>query len=247
MLVVPLALRSPSWRSAPFQRLFVIGLLLQGVQFAGIYGGLALGVPAGLSALVVLGLAPIATTALATLAGMESPDRRTWVALAVGIFGVTVSVLPELDHAQVTAGLGLTVAGMIGLAAGTVLQKRWAATVDATVSVAVQSTAAALVIIPLATLVTRPAWHLDLRLVLSELWLGWPLSVGTMMLFAWLLNRRDASIVSALLLLVPATTAAMAALVLGERLVALSVVGMAITIPAVATVVRVRPAVRRER
>ena len=43
-------------------------------QFGGIYGGFALGVPAGLSALVMLGLSPLVTTGLAIAAGQESND-----------------------------------------------------------------------------------------------------------------------------------------------------------------------------
>ena len=48
VVIVPLALRSGLWRGAPLGRLAVVGLLLQIVQFGGVYGGFALGVPAGL-------------------------------------------------------------------------------------------------------------------------------------------------------------------------------------------------------
>ena len=58
LVAVPLALRRGRWRGAPLGRLAVAGLLLQVVQFGGVYGGFALGVPAALSALVMLGLSP---------------------------------------------------------------------------------------------------------------------------------------------------------------------------------------------
>src|SRR3954465_761770 len=45
LLAVPLALRSGRWRGAPVGRLAVIGLLLQVVQFGGVYGGGAAGGP----------------------------------------------------------------------------------------------------------------------------------------------------------------------------------------------------------
>src|SRR5689334_25071810 len=69
---VPLALRGRHWRGAPLGRLAVVGLLLQVVQFGGIYGGFALGVPAALSALVMLGLSPLVTTGLAVARGRKS-------------------------------------------------------------------------------------------------------------------------------------------------------------------------------
>src|SRR6185503_3746040 len=65
LVAVPLALRHGRWRGAPLGRLAVAGILLQVVQFGGVYGGFALGVPAALSALVMLGLSPLVTTALA--------------------------------------------------------------------------------------------------------------------------------------------------------------------------------------
>ena len=74
LVLVPLALRHGRWRGAPLGRLAVVGLLLQVVQFGGIYGGFALGVPAGLSALVMLGLAPLVTTGLAI--GSGQADMR---------------------------------------------------------------------------------------------------------------------------------------------------------------------------
>src|SRR3954462_15461058 len=82
-VAIPLSARLIAWRRAPIARLAVIGLLFQGVQFAGIYGGLALGVPAPLSALIMLGLSPVATTILARASGMERPSRRTWILLAL--------------------------------------------------------------------------------------------------------------------------------------------------------------------
>ena len=74
-IAVPLALRHGRWRGAPLGRLALVGLLLQVVQFGGIYGGFALGVPAALSALVILGLSPLVTTALAVAIGQERARR----------------------------------------------------------------------------------------------------------------------------------------------------------------------------
>ena len=51
LVAVPLALRHGRWRGAPLGRLAMVGVLLQVVQFGGVYGGFALGVPAALSAL----------------------------------------------------------------------------------------------------------------------------------------------------------------------------------------------------
>ena len=75
LVAVPLALRQGRWRGAPLGRLAVVGMLLQVVQFGGVYGGFALGVPAALSALVMLGLSPLVTTGLAVAIGQGARRR----------------------------------------------------------------------------------------------------------------------------------------------------------------------------
>src|SRR3954468_9152267 len=137
LVAVPLALRGRNWRDAPLGRLAVVGLFLQVLQFGGAYGGLSLGVPAALVALVMLGLSPLITTGLAVATGQERADARLWAGLAVGVAGVAISLAPELGAATVSAGVGLTLRGMIGLAGGTGLQKRWVGVADPQVSVAV--------------------------------------------------------------------------------------------------------------
>src|SRR4051812_41734698 len=88
LVLVPLAIRTRTWRGAPFAKLAVLGLLLHILQFGGIYGGFALGVPAALSALLMLGLSPLVTTSLAIASGQERGSARLWAGLAVGVVGV---------------------------------------------------------------------------------------------------------------------------------------------------------------
>src|SRR6202042_422974 len=106
-------------------RLAVIGLLLQVTQFGGAYTGFSMGVPAGVSALVMLGLSPLVTTALSIAGGHERGDRRVWIGLVIGLGGVFIGLIPTLSDAKLGTGLLFTVAAMLGLAGGTVLQKRW--------------------------------------------------------------------------------------------------------------------------
>src|SRR3954454_1763168 len=116
LLLVPLALRHVDWRGAPWGRLVVLGVLLQVIQFGGVYGGFALGVPAALSALVMLGLSPLVTTALAVAGGPERGDARLWAGLAVGVLGDVISLAPELGRARIGGGVALTLLALFGLA-----------------------------------------------------------------------------------------------------------------------------------
>ncbi|HEY6527026.1 MAG TPA: DMT family transporter [Solirubrobacteraceae bacterium] len=228
LVTVPVALRSGRLKGAPLRRLAVIGLLFQVIQFGGIYGGFALGVPAGLSALVMLGLSPLVTTGLAIAGGQETHDRRMWSGLVIGIAGVVIGLIPELGHARIGAGLVVTAVGMLGLAGGSVLQKRWGAGVDPMASAAVQSLTGAVVMAPVLA-IAGGRYVVGPQLVLSLAWLGVGMGMGTLLVLVNLLARHDASRVSALLLLVPAVTAIASVPALGEALHPATVAGMAVS------------------
>jgi drug/metabolite transporter (DMT)-like permease len=237
LLAVPLALRGGRWRGAPLGRLAVIGLLLQVVQFGCVYGGLSLGVPAALSALVILGLSPLATTGLSIVTGAERSDPRLWAGLAIGVAGVAISLAPELGTAEVGAGVGLTVLGMVGLVGGTVLQKRWVGLADPSVSVAVQSVAAALALLPMAA-IFGGRFDVGPQLILSLAWVAWGMGVLSLNVFVGVLRRHPASTAAALLLLVPPVTAIASVPALGQALHPASLVGMAVAMVGVGAVLR---------
>jgi drug/metabolite transporter (DMT)-like permease len=221
------------WRGAPLGRLAVVGVLLQVVQFGGVYGGFALGVPAALSALVMLGLSPLVTTALAVSSGQERADARLWTGLAIGVLGVGISLAPELGSARVGAGVALTFVGMLGLSTGTVLQKRWAQGTDPRVSAAVQNLTAAVLIAPVLALVGG-RFEVGPKLVLSAGWIAFGMGGLSLVVLVHVLRRRAASSVAALLLVVPALTA-VASL---EALHPASVAGMVVAMLGTGAVLR---------
>jgi drug/metabolite transporter (DMT)-like permease len=190
-----------------------------------------------LSALVMLGLSPLVTTGLAVASGQERGDFRLWTGLAVGVAGLAISLAPSPGTGHVGVGIGVTVFGMLGLAAGTVLQKRWAGDTDPRVSAAVQNLTAATLVLP-AAVAFDGRFRVSAQLLLSIGWLGWGMSIGSLLLLAELLRRHAASTVAALLLLVPAITAIASALTLGEQLHPASLVGMLVAMAGVATVLR---------
>jgi drug/metabolite transporter (DMT)-like permease len=243
-VAVALAVRVTGWRQSPLLRLALVGVLLQGVQFGAAYSGLALGVHPALGSLIMLGLSPVVTTALSAWSGAERVSGRTWALLAVGVLGVAVSLTPTLGEADAGAAIGFVVLGMLGLAGGTVLQKRWVGAADPRVSVATQLVAGLVVIAPVAAVAGQLSLEPSVELALSVAWLAWPLSVGAMWLLVGLLHRHDASIVSALLLAVPAVTALMSVAILGDGLRAISAAGLAV---ATGAVVKLVSPARRER
>jgi drug/metabolite transporter (DMT)-like permease len=237
LAAVPMAMRGGRWRGAPLGRLAVVGLFLQVLQFGGAYGGLALGVPAALVALVMLGLSPLVTTGLAVATGQERADARLWIGLAVGVAGVAISLAPELGSARAGVGVLVTLMAALGLSGGTVLQKRWALAADPIVSVAVQSVTAAALLAP-AVAVFGGRFDLSLRLVLSMAWIAWGMGLLSLGVFVRILRRHAASTAAALLLLVPPVTAVASVPALGEALHPASLAGMLVALAGVWVVLR---------
>jgi drug/metabolite transporter (DMT)-like permease len=237
LLLAPLALRHGRWHGAPLGKLAVVGLLLQVVQFGGIYGGFALGVPAGLSALVMLGLSPLVTTGLAIASGQEHGDAKLWTGLAIGVVGVALSLAPELGDARVGAGVLLTLLGMLGLAGGTVLQKRWVGAADMRVSAAVQNATAATIVVPLAAAFGGRV-EMGAQLILSVAWIVGGMGIVSLLALVWVLRHHAASAVAALLLVVPAVTAIASSLTLGDPLHPATLAGMLVAMLGVGAVLR---------
>jgi drug/metabolite transporter (DMT)-like permease len=243
LVAVPLALRGGRWRGAPLGRLAVVGVFLQVLQFGGAYGGLSLGVPAALVALVMLGLSPLITTGLAVATGQERADGRLWAGLAVGVAGVAISLAPELGNARAGAGVLVTLVAVAGLAGGTVLQKRWVLAADPIVSLATQSVTAAALLAP-AALVVGGQFDVSLRLVLAMAWIGWGMGLLSLGVFVSILQRHAASTAAALLLLVPPVTAIVSAPALGQTLHPASLAGMLVAMVGVQAVLRRASAAR---
>ncbi|WP_342346200.1 DMT family transporter [Burkholderia perseverans] len=101
-----------------------IGVLAMAGYLIGVSKGIALGVPAGLAALIA-DLLPLGTVLVSTFALRERHPRRVWAGLALGLAGTLVVCRDAvaLGAAPVWA-YALPVAGMASLAVATVWQQR---------------------------------------------------------------------------------------------------------------------------
>ncbi|MFP5022322.1 DMT family transporter [Pseudonocardia phyllosphaerae] len=228
MLGVALVARPALPHGRAWLHLAVTALLLQVGQFTCVYTGLAAGVPAGLSSLI-LGMAPLLVGLLTPLLLRTKLGVAPVLGLLIGAAGVYVVLSDELGGG-VGAAVVFPVLGMASLTAGTLYQKRFNDDTPVVTSVVVQM-ATSLV----ATLVAWPflgahwlpssggGW-------LAVGWLGIFNSAGAFALMFLLLRLRDTVHVSALLNLIPATTALAAVPVLGEPLTAQAVLGLVIAL-----------------
>ena len=189
MAAAALPLRS-AWPRSPRQaaHLAVVGVLLQTVYLGGCYAAMAAGLPAGITALIV-GLHPILiATVVGPLLG-ERVGRKHWLGLALGFLGVALVLWDKLDIAGLESwGVIFALAGLLGITAATLYQKRFCGAGDLITGTAIQYAAAALTTLPIVLVLGWGPVHWTGSFIFSLAWLTFALSIGAVTLLLWLID-----------------------------------------------------------
>ena len=245
-LLIPLVVlmghdRPAGWRLR--SHIAVSGLLVHGAYLGGVFYGIYLGMPAGLTSLLV-GLQPLLT---ATLAGPLLGERITayqWLGLVLGLVGITLVLGSKLDPgAELFDGFGLgalacVMVALVGITLGTLYQKRFCTGMPLLAGTAIQYLAASSLfgLAALAFEERHVDWNLTFALTLG--WLVLVLSLAAILLLMALIRRGEASRVASLFYLVPPVTALQAWWLFGEQFSLVALLGMVITIVGVLLAVR---------
>ncbi|MCE8004367.1 DMT family transporter [Billgrantia ethanolica] len=221
----------------------VSGLLVHGAYLGGVFYGIYLGMPAGLTALLV-GLQPLLT---ATLAGPMLGERiaaTQWLGLALGLVGITLVLGSKLDPGTALfQGFGLgalacVLVALAGITLGTLYQKRFCTGMPLLSGTVVQYLSSGTLLGLGALLLEERRVEWTLTFVLTLGWLVLVLSIAAILLLMALIRRGEASRVASLFYLVPPVTALQAWWLFDERLPLVALAGMAVTIVGVVLAAR---------
>ncbi len=241
LLPALMLIRAP-WPGAQAAHIALAGVLVQAGYLSGVWCAIKLGMPAGLSALIV-GLQPLLTGFAAPLVG-EPVRPRQWLGLLMGLAGVALVVMEKLtpDGSSVL-NVSLCVVALLSITAGTLYQKRFCPRFDLRSGAAIQFSASALVTLPLAIWLEdltpdfrTVQWTPDFLLALA--WSVFALSIGAMFLLFALIRKNAATHVSSLMYLTPPVTALIAWLLFGEAFGLAGMAGMLLAVAGVAFVVK---------
>ena len=236
-----LLLRAP-WPVGTIRHIAVAGVLVQAGYLAGVWCAIKLGMPAGLSALIV-GMQPVLTAFAAPLIG-EQVRGRQWIGLIFGICGVALVVANKITLIGLTwQSIALCVMALLSITIGTMYQKRFCSHFDLRTGTIIQFAASSVVVLPLAI------WLEDFSPALQTvnwtpnfvgalLWAIIALSIGSIFLLFTLIRKSAATQVTSLLYLTPPTTAIMAWLVFGEVFSLIGIAGMLLAVIGVVFVVK---------
>ena len=240
LLGIALATGAPWPRSRRYiGHIAVAGLLMQGVYLGGVYAAIDLGIPAGISALIV-GMQPVLTAVVVGPFLGERVSRRQWLGLALGFAGILLVLWQKLsfDSAHL-AGIAWNVAGLLGITAATLYQKKYCSDLDWRSGGFIQYLAAAVACFAMTAIMGETGkieWTEEIFIAYA--WLILVLSIGAVSLLGWLIRRGEASRVASVFYLVPPTAALMGWLMFDETLGLLALLGMATAVVGVALVMR---------
>jgi drug/metabolite transporter (DMT)-like permease len=238
IVLAPFALiMKPRWprRLAEWLHIAFVGFLIQGVYFGLCYLAFNLGAASGTVAIIVC-LQPILVGLIAPHFAHERVSALRWLGLALGLAGAATVILAQSAiEAESVLGVLCCIGALIGIAGGTLWEKRFGSNHHPVVSNMVQYAAGLVTTLPLALLtetLTVDWSSLEFQLALAYLVIG--NSLISMTLLLAMIRLGEVSRVSSLFYLVPPVSALMAWPILGEAMPPLAWLGMAIAAAGVA-------------
>jgi drug/metabolite transporter (DMT)-like permease len=241
LLPLVLLMRAP-WPCGRIRHVAIAGVLVQAGYLSGVWCAIKLGMPAGVSALIV-GLQPVLTAFSASLVG-ESVRGRQWLGLVFGLCGVALVVANKVTFIGLSwQSIFCSVFALMAMTVGTLYQKRYCPHFDLRTGTLIQFTASLIVVLPFAIVFEHfdavlANVHWTPRFVGAWLWSIFALSIGAIFLLFALIRKSAATRVTSLMYLTPPTTAVMAWLMFGETLGIVGIIGMALAVIGVAFVTR---------
>jgi len=238
LLIVVLVTRATwpqSW--AAVFHIVVAGVFAHAIYLGGAFAGMATGVNAGISALLV-GVQPLLTAVLAGPMLGERVTARQWTGLGLGFIGVWLVVSNSLLDASGETAISLAgflwhMLALFGITMGVLYQKRFCADMNLRTGSLIQFTAATALVAIAALLFEDNSVEWTGKFLFSLGWLVLVLSIGAMTLL-WVLVRHDAaSNVASLFYLVPPVTALIAWFMFGDIVTLTTIAGMVVVATAI--------------
>jgi len=218
----------------------VSGLGMHAVYLGGVFLAVSWGMPSGVGALIA-GLHPVITTLSARFALGEGMERRQWMGVGLGFVGVVVVVIDRMRAGVAGVGTGALIAAgvsVLGMSLGTLVQRRHGLRMPLLRGTAVQYASSSMALFAAVWLYEGFEFSSTPRAWFALAWAVGILSIAAVLIMLWLLQRHAAARVSSLFFLTPALSTLEGAVLFGERLGVLALVGLAVALVGVYFTVR---------
>ncbi len=218
----------------------VAGWGMHALYLGGVFVAIDHGLPSGVGALIA-GLHPVITSLAARGLLGERLLAVQWAGIALGLVGVIAVVVDRLLAKSTGINAGTLLASslsVLGITGGTLVQRRHGTTMPLLWGTVVQYAGSAVVLAIGAVTVEHFEFRWTGQSIFALVWSVVVMSFAAVLIMLWLLQRQAASRVSSLFFLTPALSTIEGAVLFGERLGVLALVGLVLALVGVALVTR---------
>ena len=205
----------------------ITGLLFHGLYLGGCWYSFSVGIPAGVSALIVC-TQPILTAIFAGLLLGEHVSFKNWVGLSLGFVGAALVLGVDFGDEFAVAGLVANVIALGSITTATIWQRKFSQTLPLATNNAIQAGSAAVFHGVVMWFLEDPSIDLTLTFGLAMGWQIIAVSFGAFTILMYLINHNSASQTSALFFLVPPVAAVMGWVLLDEALSMIDIIGFTV-------------------
>ena len=221
----------------------VSGIFLHAIYLGGVWWAISHRLPAVISGLLAA-IQPIATALLAPVFLGEHINRRQWIGIALGFFGMSAVLAPKLQSLGLDALtadiilIGMNIIGMLSATIGSFYQKRFIPSSDLRTLSVLQYCGAFLTVLPAAYLLEPMHIEWTGTMIIVMAWSVLAISVGAIGLWLFLIREGEVSRAAALIYLIPPTVAIESFYLFGEQLTLVQAVGMGLSVLGVALTIK---------
>lgn len=230
--IIATALHESPLRREHLTPLFFAGILMHACYLGGVFYAASRDLSPGVAALLAA-LPPVVTAVVGHFALYERMSLVQWSGLTLGLAGVVCVVLARgigNDTGITAITLSSMCVAIVGMSAGTLLQRARGQTAPLVRGTAVQYVGAGSVLAIVAF--TVEGWDVEYttNTVLSMMWAVGVLSLSAILLMNQLLKKQAASHVNSLFFLTPALSVIQSYFLFDEELATLTVIGFVVAV-----------------
>lgn len=237
--------RAPRISGPQVRAAALVGFGMHAVYLGGVFIAIDRGLPSGLGALIA-GLHPVVTAVFGRLLLGERLRPSQWGGVVIGSLGVVAVVVEKLGdgtHSVTTPALVAMGLSVLGMSAGTLVQRALGKDMPLIRGTSTQYLAAAVALVVFIPLMEDATVRFTPQFLLALSWATLVLSLGAVLIMMRLLASHSAARVSSLFFLTPALSTIEGAVLFGERLGVLAVVGLVAAAVGVWLTMRDKPSV----
>lgn len=233
---------SQSWQQV------LVGSLIHGGYLGGVFFAIKLGVPAGISAIIV-GLQPIITTLIGRFFLNQNLHIYQVVGLVLGFIGVSLVILEKasVDASEMDPlGIIACIIALLSISLGTILQKQHASNVPLLTGSFYQYIGAIIVVGLVTFSIEQQTVEYTTELLIAMAWLVFGLSVLAILLLLYMIREGEVAKVTSYFYLVPPAAVIQTWLIFDERLGFMAILGSIMTVVGVLFVVKSQNMVNKQ-